>query len=129
MAKEVIKRYSEAFKLQVVREYEAGVNLNELRQKYGIGGGNTVHEWVAQYSHQGLRHQLMVIQSPADQEEVKRLRQRVAQLEKAVAQLTLDKVMLEALVETAEKELGLPLKKNGAARLSSGPASAMPSRP
>ena len=38
MAKRVIMRYSEAFRIQAVREYEAGATVYSLRQKYGIGG-------------------------------------------------------------------------------------------
>ena len=38
MTKRKIKRYSEAFRQEVVREYEAGSSIAELRQKYGIGG-------------------------------------------------------------------------------------------
>ena len=42
MDKKVYKRYSEAFKREVVREYEAGVSARRLREKYGIQGGRTV---------------------------------------------------------------------------------------
>ncbi len=36
MVKEIVKRYTESFKLQVVREYEAGASAHSLKQKYGI---------------------------------------------------------------------------------------------
>ena len=37
MAKKVYKRYSEAFRIQEVREYEQeGMSLNQLRQRYGV---------------------------------------------------------------------------------------------
>jgi transposase-like protein len=49
MNKEPIRRYSQAFKQQVVREYEAGASIYQLLQKYGIGGHNTVKQWVKQY--------------------------------------------------------------------------------
>ena len=49
MKKERIKRYSEAFKHQVVREYEAGASARWLMQKYGIGGDSTIKRWVHQY--------------------------------------------------------------------------------
>jgi transposase-like protein len=35
MQKETVRRYSLAFKQQVVREYEAGVSIYKLRDKYG----------------------------------------------------------------------------------------------
>ncbi len=111
MANNVVKRYSEAFKIQIVREYESGTTLNKLKAKYGITGMNTVRQWVEKYSLEGLRHNMMVIQSPTEQQEVPRLRERVKQLEGALAQLTLDKMMLTASLEVAEKQLGHEVKK------------------
>jgi transposase-like protein len=114
MNKQVIKRYSLAFKHQVVREYEAGAGFLELRDKYGIGGGSTIRNWVGQYGRKGTRQRMIIIQSPEEQEHVKELKQRISQLEKAVAQLTLDKLMLETTLAVAEEEMGVPVKKNGA---------------
>jgi len=117
MNKSVIKRYSEAFKQQVVCEYEAGTSMQELREKYGIGGGSTIGEWVAKYGRAGVRHKLLVIQSPEEQNQLKQLKARNDQLEKLVAQLLLDKVMLESTLQVAEARLGLDLKKSIAAAL------------
>ena len=112
MRKQVIKRYTEAFKQQVVREYEAGTSVHELRQKYGIGGGSTIQKWVEKYARAGVRHKLLVIQSPEEQCQVKELKARNEQLEKVVAQLMLDKLMLETTLSVAEEELGMDLKKS-----------------
>jgi len=62
----------------------------------------------------------MVIQTPGEQEEVKKLKEKIVQLEKAVAQLTLDKMMLEATLDTVEEELGEDPKKNGVRQSSNG---------
>jgi transposase-like protein len=120
MSKIVVKRYSKAFQLQVVREYEAGATMHELAQKYGITGGNTVRTWVEKYAREGLRHQLLVIQSPEDQEQGKAQKQRISQLEQLVAQLSLEKLILETTLAVAEEELGVDFKKNGATRSLSG---------
>ncbi|MCB0171123.1 MAG: transposase [Anaerolineae bacterium] len=112
MEKKAVIRYSEAFKRQVVREYEAGASAIQLGRKYGIKGGNTVSSWVKKYGREGSRYELMVIQKPEEQAEVKRLQERVKQLERALAQTMLDKLMLESLVETLEAETGVDLKKN-----------------
>ncbi|MCB0198102.1 MAG: transposase, partial [Anaerolineae bacterium] len=86
MEKIAVIRYSEAFKREVVREYEAGASAVQLRRKYGIKGGSTVSRWVKQYGREGSRYELMVIQKPEEQAEVKRLQERVKQLESALAQ-------------------------------------------
>lgn len=40
--KTTYKRYSEAFKRQVVLEYEAGISVNALQKKYDIAGTETI---------------------------------------------------------------------------------------
>ena len=54
----------------------------------------------------------MVIQKPEEQERVKQLEKRVQELEQALAQVMLDKLMLESLVEVIEAEEGFEVKKN-----------------
>ena len=112
MEKIPIRRYSEAFKKQVVREYEEGATAGSLREKYGIKGRSTVNTWVKKYGREGSRYKLMVIQKPEEQERVKALEKRVQELEHALAQVMLEKLMLESLVEVIEAEEGPGLKKN-----------------
>ena len=112
MEKIIIRRYSEAFKKQVVREYEAGARVRDLREKYGIKGGSTVTNWVKKYGREGSRYKLMIIQKPKEQARVKQLEKRVQMLESALAQATLDKLMLESLLEVVEEEEGIALHPN-----------------
>ena len=120
MAKIAEIRYSEAFKKQVVGEYEAGASAAGLRQKYGIKGGSTINRWVKKYGREGSRYELMVIQKPEERDRIKQLEKRVQQLESALAQVTLDKLMLESLVEVIEAESGTEVKKNIGRRSLSG---------
>lgn len=112
MTKQVYKRYSEAFRIQVVREYEAGASMSFLQTKYGIRGKTTISKWIKKYSIQGIRHQFMVIQTPEEQDQMKVLQERNKQLEKLVAQLSLDKLMLESTLEVVQREYGIDVKKN-----------------
>ena len=121
MEKVVIKRYSTAFKRQIVAEYEKGAKIRSLKQKYGINGNGTIERWVQEYGRKGLRHSYMVIQKPEEQDEVKALKEKIARLEKVVAQLTLDKFMLETTLEVVEEELGEEAKKGGGPGSSSVP--------
>lgn len=112
MIKEPIKRYSQAFKQQVVREYEAGASNYSLRQKYGIGAHHTVERWVKQYGRSGYRSELVVIQTLEDQLEVKAMKKRMAELESALAESTLENRMLKTTIEVASQALEIDLKKN-----------------
>ncbi len=112
MAKQVYKRYSEAFRIQVVREYEqAGMSLTKLHQRYGVSI-HTLKKWIAKYSTQGLRYNLMTIQTPEERDRVKELEAENARLKLLVADLTLEKAILESTVAVIEETYGIDAKKN-----------------
>lgn len=111
MEKIVYKRYSEAFKKQVVSEYENGESTYQLNRKYGITGTTTVTRWVKQYGRKGLRHQLMTIQTVDEQNQMKQLEEENKQLKEIVHHLTVKNIILESALELAEEE-GFDVKKN-----------------
>jgi transposase-like protein len=112
MKKEPIKRYSQAFKQQVVREYETGASATSLAQRYGIGTHTTIKKWVKQYGRSGFRTETVVIQTVEDQLEVQEMKTRIAALESALAESVLENRMLAATLTVASAELKLDLKKN-----------------
>ena len=118
MTERIIKRYSMAFKKQVVQEYELGTSMESLRRKYGISGKQTVRNWINQYGRRGVRHQIMDIDDADVRAENQALQERIANLEKLVAQLSLDKLMLESTLAVAEQEFGYPVKKKQVTKLS-----------
>ena len=112
MSKEPVRRYGQAFKQQVVREYEAGASINGLLQKYGIGGHRTVRRWIQRYGRSGIRSEVVVIQSVEDQLEVKAMKARIAELEAALAESVLEARMLKSTLQVASQALEMDLKKN-----------------
>ena len=113
MAKKVYKRYSEAFRIQVVREYEQGeYSIKALHRRYGVNQG-TLKKWIQKYSTQGLKYKLMKIQTPEEQDRLKELEAENARLKMLVADLQLDKVMLESTITVIQREYGIDVKKNG----------------
>lgn len=112
MKKETVKRYSQALKQQIVREYEKGTSIYQLRQKYGIGGYKTIKNWIKKYSKQGVRSELVVIQSAEDQMEVKAMKSRIQELESALAESVLETRMLNATLEVASQHFAVDIKKN-----------------
>lgn len=112
MSKNAQKRYSEAFKLQVVEEYENGASLNSLRQRYGVGSSLTIKRWVKKYARSGLRTGVVRIQTVQDHQEYQEMKRRIQELEKALAQVVLDKQMLETTLDVASQALEMDLKKN-----------------
>ena len=111
MAKK-IRRYSEAFKRQVVAEYEAGSSIAELRKKYGITGGQTVQAWIKKYAKEGLRHDVVRIQQADEIQRIKELEAEVKKLEQALGKVTFEKLALESIVEELVEEDPEAVKKN-----------------
>ena len=107
-----IKRYSEAFRRQVVAEYEAGTNISVLAKKYGITGGVTIKNWIKKYAKEGFRHELVRIQTAEEANRVKELEQQVQDLEQALGKVVLEKLKLESILEVLEENEVDLVKKN-----------------
>jgi transposase len=120
MDKVYMRRYSEAFRQTVVREYEDGESITTLRHRYGIGGKGTIQKWVGRYGVSGLRHEVVVMQRADEQRREKQLEARIRELEAALSQVTLDKMMLETTLEVASERYGEDIKKKYAPKSLSG---------
>lgn len=120
MDKIYVKRYSVAFKQSVVREYEAGASMTELIKRYGIGSSRTLHRWIKRYGVEGLRHEVVVMKRADEQKREKEMAARIRELEAALSQLTLDKLMLETTLEVASERYGEDIKKKCAPKSLSG---------
>lgn len=119
MTKKTVKRYSEAFKRQVIREYENGDSMADLKKKYGITGGSTIQNWIKKYAKQGFRHELVRIQSAEEADRVRELEEQVEELEQALGRVVLEKLKIESILEELEETYGVEVKKN-AVRSSQG---------
>jgi transposase-like protein len=100
-------RYSEAFKMEVVREVEAeGKSFHEVRRKYGIGGCDTVQNWVRRYGN-GTRGKILRVEKPEEINELKQLRERTRRLEKALADANLDLALERQYTRLACQRAGI----------------------
>jgi transposase-like protein len=109
-------RYSEAFKREVVRQLEMeGLSYAAVRLKYGITGNATVQKWVRRYGS-GIRGRMIRVEKPEEISQLKRLKERVRQLESALADANIDLGLERAYTRMACEEAGIPdveaFKKN-----------------
>jgi transposase-like protein len=113
-------RYSEAFKMAVVRELEQeDLPCEHVRRKYGILGCGTVQAWVLKYGN-GSRCKRIRVEKPEEINELKRLKQRVRQLESALADANIDLALERAFTELACERAGVEVdefKKKAAGKL------------
>src|ERR1017187_6418387 len=100
-------RYSEAFKMEVVRELEmGGLAFEDIAMKYGIKGKGTVSRWVRQYGN-GTRGKVIRVERPGEINELKRLKARVRQLESALADANIDAALERAYTRLACQRAGI----------------------
>src|SRR5882757_10197115 len=100
-------RYSEAFKMEAVRELEAGdLPYLEIQRKYGINGATTVAKWVRKYGN-GTRGKVIRVERPEEINELKRLKARVRQLESALADANIDSALERAYTRLACERAGI----------------------
>ena len=118
MLKKVI-RYSEAFKQQVVSELEDGRygSPYEASQAYGIRGAPTVARWVREYGKSHLLRKVVRVEKQGEPGEIKRLKERVRQLETSLADAHMDwaleKSFFEILCERTDTDVESFKKKHG----------------
>lgn len=101
-------RYSESFKLRVVKEIEEGdLTFAECRIKYGIKGGSTIQSWVKKFGKNHLLCRVVKIQTPKELDEKKLLKARIAELEKALANTQLAYLRSESYLTQACHHIGV----------------------
>ena len=100
-------RYSEAFKMAVVRELEEqDLPCEQVRRKYGILGTATVQRWVRKYGN-GSRGIRIRVEKPEEINELKRLKERVRALEAALADSNLDLALERQYTRLACERAGI----------------------
>jgi transposase-like protein len=121
MKKEFVT-YSEAFKLQVVEGIAQGkfATITQAQRAYGIRGTTTVQQWVKKYGREEMLPKRVRIETMTEIDELKEAKQRIRDLEKALADAHMDYCLERAFLEIACEEMGTSrdeLKKNNAMRL------------
>lgn len=100
-------RYSEAFKMAVVREVETeNLPFRQAERKYGIKGCGRVASWVRRYGN-GTRGKIIRVEKPEEIDELKRLRDRVRRLETALADANVELAVERAYTRIACKRAGI----------------------
>ena len=88
-------RYSEAFKQMVVRDLEEGRFKSpwEAMEAHGIGTVHTVKRWLVQYGREHLVRRVVRVSKQGEASEIKRLKNRVRELEAALADAHMDSAL------------------------------------
>jgi transposase-like protein len=100
----ITKKYSSAFKHKVVSEIEAGkFTMHSARKFYDIHGGDTIQSWIRKHGKTHLLTEVVMTTVKSEKNREKALQERVALLEKALADAHLKIFVLESTVSVLEQ--------------------------
>jgi transposase len=115
--------FTEEFRRWAVAAIEAGeMNSSELSSQYGIRGHSTILKWCRRYG--GGRYPIMghgtrdAAELSKEQKQVQILRNQVKSLERELKDSRLRQATLETLIDIAEQQYSIPIKKNSGGKLS-----------
>jgi len=106
-------RYSEAFKLQVIEELQAGKykGLAAAARAHGIRGAQTVLAWLRKYGRQDLMPKQVTISTMQEQDQKKALLKRVRELERALADTHMKSMLGDSYLEIACERMGVEVEE------------------
>ena len=114
------KDYSMSFKLEVVREIEnEKLSVTAAKRKYGIQGRSTVLNWLRKYGTFDWENQTPSNMPKSAEQKLMELEQKVrllekqkAMLEKQVEHADKKSVIFDMMIDLAEKEYNISIRKN-----------------
>jgi len=113
---QVIRRFSESVKLEVLSELSEGKHTKrELSRKYNVHC-RTITDWIHKYKRSDLLNHRVTIESMDELSRVHQLKKEVEQLKNILVQKELDAMVMTSYLNVAAKNLGYrdseELKKN-----------------
>ena len=116
------RRYDAAEKLQIIEEYmSSGESMEAFQAKYGMGHC-TLSRWMTNFGFSNTsQRQFIEMKEKLDNSPEKTLRERaleakVAQLEKELKAERLKAEAANTLIDVAEEELGIDIRKKAGAK-------------
>ncbi|MFC1731122.1 transposase [candidate division KSB1 bacterium] len=101
-----IKRYSEAFKLQILSELESGrLTKNEIKRIYGISP-SSIDSWIKKYGKFGLLNKRIKIETMDEIDKIKKLEEENKKLKELIVQKDIKNLLDEAYLDYAAERLG-----------------------
>jgi transposase len=111
-----VNHYPDELKSRVVQEVMAGlITKEECRRKYGIKGKSTVLRWIRNFHGNNGEFPKIKMRK---KEEVSGLKDQIRALKKELDYERLRSTGLEEMINIAEEELKIPIRKKSGAKQS-----------
>ena len=112
--------FSEEFKRQKVSDIEKKlVSIGQVCRQYQVSK-TSVSKWLNKYSLMRKKKERMIYESDSQSHKIKMMNERIKELERAVGQKQLKIDFLEKMIEIAEDDFKVEIKKKVSTKLSSG---------
>lgn len=105
------RTFSEEFKLKKVQEIEQKITtIAEVTREYEVSA-SSVRKWLNKYSSKYKRQGKIIIESESDTRKIIEYKARIAELERIIGQKQVLLDFKDKLIELAEEEYGIDIKK------------------
>ena len=106
------RRFSEDFKLKLVKSYESGeFSVGEMAKIYDINP-QSIYRWIYKYSKYNKQSIQVVEMKDSQANKMKQMEARIKELERTVGQKQMNIDYLEKMIELAKEHYDIDVKKN-----------------
>ena len=114
------RKFSEDFKLKIVKEYESGTSSVRALMKFYDLSESLIYRWIYKYSKYNKKSVLVVELKDSQMSKLKDMEFRIAELERILGQKQMNIDYLEKMIDLAKEEFDIDIKKNSDTPLSGG---------
>lgn len=116
----IVRRFSEDIKKDVVNEFESGKSsVSELSKLYQVSCWS-IYNWIEKYGSFAKQGIQIVEKKMSQTEKIKSLEQRIKELERIVGQKQIALDFHQKMIELAEEEYNISIKKKCSTPQSTG---------
>ncbi len=114
------RQFSPNLRKQIVGLIETGkISVSAASREYMVSA-TSIYRWIHRYSTYNKKGNVLVVDKDSQSERLKKMQQRIAELEQAVGHKQMQIDYYEKFIELASDEVGQDLKKKYGSAASSG---------
>lgn len=105
------RRFSDNFKIQKVREIEAGqTKVSEICVQYQVRATN-VYLWIDKFGSMKEKKERLIVETSSDTRQLLEFKKRVSELERIIGQKQIVIDFQDKMIDLAEETYGVDIKK------------------
>lgn len=114
------RHFDEDFKRRKVSEIERGITrVSEIKREYQVST-TSIYAWIHKYSRMRKKQERMVVEAMSDTRKIGALKEKIKELEQIVGRKQIQIDFFDKMIELAEAEYRIDIKKKYSTRRSGG---------